>query len=442
MPGKLLRLDLGILRRHWMVVSAAVLALGILATLLPGPVPPVKQAGTITKGPAGMELIKHVVFIIKENRSFDHYFGAFPGAVGAKYGRTSTGQWVPLTPAPDQTMNDVAHSWFAAQTGMNGGKMNGWDLNDGGNVNGNLLAYTQMTQAEIPNYWKYAQYYALGDHMFSSIHADSFPNHLYTIAATSGGVHSIPVDPTKNNGQLGAGVGWGCDDAPNVTVKMMDEEGEVSEQFPCFEFQTLADNLNSAGVSWKYYAPSKGEAGYVFSTYNAIGHIRNGPDWTQNVVSDSQFAIDAKNGNLPAVSWLVSGKTNEHPPNSTCYGENWTVTQMNALLSGTQGASTAVFIVWDDFGGFYDHIVPPALDLYGLGPRVPFLMISPYVKPGYISHTRYEFSSVLKFIEELFGLPALSLRDANANDITDSFNFKQAPLAPLTLQQRDCPIVS
>src|SRR5581483_1912172 len=110
-------------------------------------------------------------------------------------------------------------------------------------------------------------------------------------------------------------------------------------------------------------------------------------------------------------------------------------------LNGPDGASTAVFIVWDDFGGFYDHVVPPSLDIYGLGPRVPFLIISPYVKPGYISHTRYEFTSVLKFMEELFGLPALSLRDANANDITDAFNFQQTPLPPLTLQERDCPIL-
>src|SRR5581483_9789547 len=174
-------LELANFRRHWKVTFAlAALGLGVLAILAPGPVPAVKQAGSITKGPAGMELIKHIVFIIKENRSFDHYFGRFPGAAGATNGMTSTGQRVPLSPAPDVTMNDVAHSWFAAKTGINGGKMNGWDLNDGGNVNGNLLAYTQMTQAQIPNYWKYAQYYALGDHMFSSIHADSFPNHLYT----------------------------------------------------------------------------------------------------------------------------------------------------------------------------------------------------------------------------------------------------------------------
>lgn len=115
---------------------------------------------------------------------------------------------------------------------------------------------------------------------------------------------------------------------------------------------------------------------------------------------------------------------------------------MNALLNGPDGASSATFLVWDDFGGFYDHVPPPALDQYGLGPRVPLLIISPYAKPGYISHLTYEFSSVLKFIETLFNLPALSTRDANAHDMLDSFDFKQTPIPALTLQQRDCPIVS
>jgi phospholipase C len=249
------------------------------------------------------------------------------------------------------------------------------------------------------------------------------------------------VNPKLKNG-LGLGVGWGCDDDPATQVTVMATEGDISKEFPCFEFQTLADSLTTAGVSWKYYAPSKGEPGYVFSTYNAINHIRNGPAWIKNVVPDTQFAIDAQNGNLPAVSWLVTGKQNEHPPNSTCYGENWSVANMNALLGGPDGASSATFLVWDDFGGFYDHVPPPSIDTYGLGPRVPLLIISPYARSGRITHPRYEFASVLKFIEERYGLPALSERDANANDITDAFNFKQAPLPPLILQQRDCPILS
>jgi len=416
-----------------------VLGIGVF-TLTPGSVPVVKTAGTITPGPAGMNVIKHVVFIIKENRSFDHYFGAFPGVDGATTGVTSTGQVVPMTPAPDQLMTDIDHNWFSALIGMNNGQMNGFDLIDGGNTNGNLLAYTQMTEAEIPNYWAYAKAYGLGDHMYSSLRGPSMPNHLYTIAATSGGVINDPVLPNGGGGSSTGG--WGCDQDPSFSVPVMNDEGEISREFPCFDYQTLADTLAAAGVSWKYYAPSAGEPDYHFSTYNAINHIRNGPAWQENVVPYGQFVTDAQNGKLPAVSWLVPGVENEHPPQSTCVGENWTVKNINALLSGPDGASSAVFLVWDDFGGFYDHKAPPAVDIYGFGPRVPFLIISPYAKPGRVTHPRYEFSSVLKFIEELYGLPALSSRDANANDITDAFNFKQSPVPPLILQPHPCPVLS
>jgi phospholipase C len=429
-----MNLDMRILRRHWLTGCAAFLSVGVLVfSLVPRPVRAQKTAAPV---PAALSLIKHVVFIVKENRSFDTYFGAFPGADGATTGVTSAGQVIPLTPTPDQMMNDLGHSWYSAVISMNGGLMNGFDLIDGANVNGNFLSYTQMTEAEIPNYWKYAKTYTLGDHMFSSIHSDSFPNHLYTIAATSGGVTGIP-----NSGST-VGVGWGCDDTATTVVNVMNELGEISNVFPCFDFQTLADTLSAAGITWKYYAPSKGEFGYQFSTYDAINHIRNGPAWAANVVPYTQFITDAQSGSLPAVSWMVAGKENEHPPSSTCVGENWTVNNLNALLSGPDGPSSATFLVWDDFGGFYDHIKPPALDQYGLGPRVPLLIVSPYAKSGFISHTAYEFSSVLKFIEERFGLPALSTRDLNAHDMLDSFDFKQDPIPPLILQPHNCPILS
>ncbi len=426
---------------RWIIGCSALLGISFLpALLLPDAVPTAKAAGTVTPAPPGMNVIKHVIFIIKENRSFDHYFGAFPGVDGATTGVTSTGQVVPLTPAPDQLMNDIDHDWESSLTGENGGLMNGYDLIDGGNTNGNLLAYTQMTEAQIPNYYAYGKAYALGDHMYSSLHGPSFPNHLYTIAATAGGVISDPVLPNGGGGSSTGG--WGCDQAPDFSVPVLGTEGEISREYPCFDYQTLADTLAAAGVSWKYYAPAEGQPDYHFSTYDAINHIRNGPAWAENVVPYAQFVTDAQSGNLPAVSWLVAGTENEHPPRSTCLGENWTVNSINALLSGPDGASSAVFLVWDDFGGFYDHVKPPTLDEYGLGIRVPFLIISPYAKPGFITHERYEFSSVLKFTEELFGLPALSTRDANANDITNAFNFKQSPIPPLILQPRDCPILS
>jgi len=171
---------------------------------------------------------------------------------------------------------------------------------------------------------------------------------------------------------------------------------------------------------------------------NAINHIRNTALWTSNVVHHTQFVTDAMNGNLPNVCWIVSGPTSEHPPDSSCLGENWTVQQVNAVMQGPNWNSTAIFITWDDFGGFYDHVPPPKVDNYGFGPRVPLLIISPFAKQGYISHTQYEFSSLLKFAEARFNLAPLTPRDTMSNDMTDSFNFDQDPRPPFMLQTRVC----
>jgi phospholipase C len=183
----------------------------------------------------------------------------------------------------------------------------------------------------------------------------------------------------------------------------------------------------------------KGESGYIWSALDAIDHIRNTSLWADHVVPTAQFVADAATGKLPAVSWLVvSADQSEHPPASVCVGENWTVQQLNAVMQGRDWKSTAMFLTWDDFGGFYDHVPPPQVDNFGFGPRVPLLIISPYAKKDFISRTFYEFSSVLKFIEERFSLPPLTDRDSEANDMLDSFDFDQRPLPPLILQQRQC----
>ncbi len=384
------------------------------------------------QAPQGMSQIQHVVFIIKENRSFDEYFGTFPGANGATMGQLSTGQLVPLGHTPDMTPADIGHRYFDAHAAENNGLMNGFDTEYGGNIVGENLALTQMTQADIPNYFAYASNFTLADNTFGAINAPSLPSHLYTIGAQSGGIFGNP--------QVGSNA-WGCDSTANTTVLQMNPEGIINEVFPCIDFQTLADELDSAGISWAGYGPIQGESGFLWNTFDAIKHIRYGPLWA-NVVSDTTFITDVQNGTLPAVSWLVTGQDNEHPPGSTCLGENWTVEQLNALMASPYWSSTAIFLIWDEWGGFYDHVRPPIVDNLGLSPRVPMIVISPYAKPGYIDSTQYEPSSVLAFIETLFGLPPLTERDANANNITNSFNFSQTPLAPLTLTPRNCPLVS
>ena len=364
--------------------------------------------------------INHIVFIIKENHSFDNYFGTFQGADGATSGTNSAGQFVPLGPMPDLLSYDLGHSWGDAVRDIDGGKMDGFQS----------LAYIQATAAQIPNYFAYARNFVLADHMFSSLSGPTYPNRLYTVAAQSGGVISNPSD-----------YGAGCDAVSTSTVTVMDPQGNTTQQYPCFDFQTLPDRLQAVGLSWKYYAPVSGEPGYMESVLDAIRHIRLTSLWQQHVVTNQQFLTDVTSGNLAAVSWLVPpGPDDEHPQSSDiCVGENWTVQQINAIMQGPNWSSTAIFLTYDEFGGFYDHVPPPKVDEFGLGIRVPLIIISPYAKRGFVSHTVYEFSSVLAFIEKRFQLQPLTTRDSKANNMLDSFDFNQSPLPPLTLSTRVCP---
>ena len=389
--------------------------------------------------PADLSAIQHFVFIVKENRTFDNYFGTFLGSDGATSGQLSTGEIIPLGRTPDVTPRDIGHGWVQSLLGTNYNRMDKFDLielnkTQACTLNGDYLCYSQLLEQDIPNYWAYARTFVLADHAFSSIQTDSFPNHLYTVAAQSGGAIGNPGYAHDI---------WGCDSAPNTTVLVQDVQGHLTNQYPCFDFPTLADSLENAGISWRYYAPGYGKPGYQWSALDAINHIRNTSLWTSRVVDTTQFIVDALSGNLPAVSWIVpADNDSDHPPESSCAGENWTVSQVNAVMQGPDWDSTAIVITWDDFGGFYDHVPPPQADQFGLGLRVPLLIISPFAKPGYISHTTYEFASFLKLVEERFGLVTLGDRDTAANDMLDSFNFTQQPLPSLVLTTRHCPVVS
>ena len=383
---------------------------------------------------------------------------------GATTGKLSDGGTTPLGPLIDKSNPDISHTWQSALNAYNDGGMNGFDtasanagiLTDAGIP----LAYQVARQADIPNYWLLAQQFALGDNFFSSLHGPSFPNHLYTIAAQSGGVRDNPghdnkadaaplVDAGDEPGVSGLeprdipslmqtnGV-WGCDAEPRTLVPIIDEEGEVEQIYPCLDFQTMGDQLDSAGITWKMYAPSagvddagfQGSAGYIWTVYDAIRHLRDSPLWAAHVVDVSQFVLDAQNGTLPAVSWISTPTpVSEHTPAGVCDGENWTVSLLQALAGGPNWKDSAMFITWDDFGGFYDHVAPQQVDTFGLGFRVPLLVVSPYAKQGYLDHTRGEFSSVLKFMETDFTLPTLTDRDKNTTDLTEVFDFTQAPRA-------------
>jgi phospholipase C len=375
--------------------------------------------------------IKHIVIIDKENRSFDTMFGLFPGADGASKGELSNGKVIPLGHMPDQTLLDVGHAGAAATLAVNNGKMNGFNLLPGAIQNGRDIADSQYHQSDIPNYWKYAQAFTLDDHFFSTINGPSFPNHLITVAATSGNTTDNP------RGQLVHA--WGCDGGKQSVVNGITPDGRPFLTHPCFDFQTFPDLFQRYHVSWNYYAPKVYASGYVWSALDAIRHIRYGPLWKTNVPLDTAFIKDVKAGRLPQVSWLVTNaRESDHPPASICLGEDWTVRQINAVMQSKYWKDTVIFLAWDDFGGFYDHVAPPKLDYISLGPRVPTIVISPYARPHFIDHSQLEFDSISRFFEQDYHLPSLTDRDRHAASMLSSFDFHQKPLPPLLLKTRTC----
>jgi phospholipase C len=377
--------------------------------------------------------IEHIVFIVKENRSFDEYFGTYPGANGATTGKLSTGQIITLGHTPDPPAHDMGHEWTDSHSDVDGGRMDRFDLELTCSENGDLQCMTQLYQSDIPNYWAYAQNYALADATFSGVESGTYPAHLELVSGSTQTVIDNPHGLEK--------VQWGCDAITGTNVPIIQSNNVVSSLFPCFSAKTLGELADDAGVSWKAYTSITGESGYVYNPYRSFSTIFDGTDWTTKVVSESTFIPDALAGNLPALSWVTAPSVDtDHPRDSACVGENWTVQQINAIMQGPQEQwnNTVIFLTWDDFGGFYDHVAPPFRDQFGLGIRVPMLIISPWTIQG-VYHTQVEFAGVLRFMEETFGLPNLHAADTIANDFQDAFNYSQTPLPPLILSQRSCP---
>ncbi len=385
--------------------------------------------------------IKHVIFIIKENRTFDQMFGRFPGAKGVTVGNDQ-GEQRPLVPPPDRLETDIKHCYGCALQAWNGGKMDGFatisDVAD-------EFAYTQMTPGMLPNYWRWAQRFVLADNFFASAQGPSFPNHLFTIAAQSGGTHENVIQDLDAVREMHRTTGltkaWGCGSVQDSYVPVVDSEGVVTKVPPCFDFQTEGDLLDGAGIPWAYYSATNHQNGYLWSAYDAIRRYRENPKlWRQHIFPVDDLVGDIREGRLPPVTWVTPRfELSEHPEYSFCYGENWTTQVVNAVMESEMWKDTAIFITWDDYGGFYDHVPPPQVDDFGFGIRVPLLMISPYAKPGYVDHRLGEFSSVLRFIEDNWGLSQLTHRDRDAENLSYDFDFARDPLAPDPRPERtDC----
>jgi phospholipase C len=391
--------------------------------------------------------ITHVIIIVKENHTFDNYFGSFPGAEGTSTYRLSDGGTGACGHAPQNTIRDLNHTHDAGLTDWNDGGMNGWDLVTGPNgssVNGDNLAYAQYGEADIPNYWAYARTFTLGDHFFAQMIGPSFPGHTMVLAAQAAWTLGNPDFSVTNPY-------WGCDQPPATLVSVENQlTCQIERVFPCFDIPSVPDVLPK-GVSWKFYGSNFYFLPEVWSMFNAIKSIRYGPGW-QNVVNATQFDLDIANHQLPNVSWLVNqGLNDEHPRiGSPCDGENWTVQRINKVMKSEYWPTTAILFTMDDFGGWYDHVPPPRQygcdprRPYGLGFRLPLIVISPYARPHFVFKETAEHASIPRFIEKIFG-SARSLaeidpaaQDLGANDLLHAFDFSQEPLPPLVLQTRTC----
>jgi phospholipase C len=418
-----------------------------------------------SNGPQSLSLttaavFQHIVVIFQENRTPDNLFQdpvlISRGADIASSGLNSTGQTIPLSPIDLGTTGaspqnyDLSHANAAFVSMYDGGKMDGANLipcspaaNCPPNAHPNPQ-YMYVKPADVQPYFALAEQYTFGDRMFQTNEGPSFPAHQFIISGTSAPSTGSNLFAAENPALSPAG----CIAASTNRVKMIDPSGSESKpapQYPCFDHPTLTDLLNTKSVSWRYYAPS---AGSIWTGPDAIQHMCQqqnvngtltctGPDWTNNVkIPQSQVLVDIANGQLAQVSWVIpNGLSSDHALSNDGSGPSWVSAIVNAIGNSPYWANTAIIITWDDWGGWYDHVAPKVINDgvswgsgYVYGFRVPLIVVSPYAKTAYISHTTHDFGSILKFIESTYNLPSLGYADGPADDLSDCFNLTHTPV--------------
>ncbi len=428
--------------------------------------------------------IKHVVIIMQENRSFDHYFGTFPGADGIpmKDGVATvcipndiTGVCVRPYHSSVDSKHEGPHGQEAAIKDIDSGKMDGFinSLNDA--VRNRKICTDPLEQncieavhdvneivayhddREIPNYWAYAKNFVLQDKMFESVNSWSLPAHMFLVSLWAANCDGSG-DPAK------------CvNDSDQLTKGKTNTSQSYQKDFNWTDLTYLFHKYN---VSWGYYVfagsepdcedddaistcPPKAQSYDTPSIWNPLPHFKTVKDNDQigNIQDIGNFYKQAKEGNLPSISWVIpNASVSEHSPASIKAGQAYVTGLVNAVMSGPNWKDTAIFITWDDWGGFYDHVVPPSVDQNGYGLRVPALVISPYAKKGYIDHQTLSFDAYAKFIEDIFlggervdpktdgrPDPRPSVRENNPilGDLVNDFDFNQTPLPPMILPVED-----
>ncbi len=394
-------------RRFFSFILAALIATGQFELAKAGPAHDPAPAATP---------IQHLVVLMQENHTFDNYFGTYPGADGLPAGTS-----MPVDPKNPgagsvtpwhigkSTITDLSHNAATFLEQFDNGKMDGFisALNNRNQDGRFSMGY--YNGQDIPYYWNLAQNYVLFDRFFSSAKDGSFPNHMFWVAA------SMPQ------------------------VKKGQQLPEVLANVP-----TIFDRLQAAGVSWKFYVENydptityrdestqgNRASQVIWVPLLNFDRFIDDPNLSSHIVDIKQYYVDLQQGTLPAVAYIVPSGASEHPPQSPSSGERSVQNLIQELMRSSSWNSSAFVLVYDDWGGWYDHVVPPQVDQAGYGLRVPGLLVSPFAKKGFIDNTQLDFTSFLKFIEANWNIEPLTARDAGANNFLSAFDFSQAPRPP------------
>jgi len=372
----------------------------------------------MTKASAQSEIepatpIEHFIVVMQQNHTFDNYFGTYPGANGipdnvcmpvSLPAEDSTSCLTPYE-IVDHPISDLAHSDAVFQSQFQNGQMNGFvaalnNLNQDG-----ALSMGHYTGKDIPFYWNLADQYVLFDNYFSSANTGSITNRMFWVSGQPGSEHNrIPED------------GYG-------------------------DIPTIFDELHERGISWKFYIKDYDKT-LNYRTLKNLDYLPpqvqwvpllsfdrfiDDPELSSRIVDLNEYYADLENGTLPAVSYVLLLGATEHPISDVSLGERAIRTMLHNLMQSDAWDSSALFITYDDWGGWYDHVPPPQVDDRGYGFRVPALLVSPYARMGHVDHTLLDHTSILKFIEENWNIPPLAERDARANNLTPAFDFSNPP---------------
>ena len=393
--------------------------LGVLVMALASPSVNVRAdvpAGTPSHGSSESKTpIEHIIVLMQENHTFDNYFGTYPGAEGIP-----AGTCMPVDPTDkantecvepyhigDRPIDDLDHSLGTFNTQYNKGKMDGFVYALSQRNQNGALAMGYYDDRDLPYYWNLADEYVLFDHFFSSDHGGSFANHMFWVTAQYGGSRAT-------------------------------EEGYS-------HLTTIFDRLEERGISWKFYVQNY-DPQINFRTLDQysgnrasqiiwvpllnIDRFLDDPKLASHIVDMSEYYKDLENGTLPAVAYIAPAGASEHPPGSIRSGQKFVKALIQALMRSDSWNSSAFLLTYDDWGGWYDHVVPPQVDKYGYGLRVPALLVSPYARRGHVDSTVLDFTSIPKFIEENWDLEPLAERDAKANSFMSAFDFSQPAREP------------